>query len=93
MPDLQRVGGISEWLRVATLAEAWGMPVTPHVFHEVSIHLAGAAPNARWIEHVPWWDSLFVEPVRAEDGLLRAPDKPGLGLAFDWNGLDRLRIG
>ncbi len=93
MPDLQRVGGVSEWLRVATLAEAWSVPVTPHVFHEVSIHLAGAAPNTRWIEHVPWWDSLFIEPVLAEDGLLRAPDKPGLGLAFDWNRLERLRIG
>lgn len=92
MPDLQRVGGISEWLRVATLAEAWGAPVTPHVFHEVSIHLAGAAPNTRWIEYVPWWDSLFVEPVTSEAGRLRAPDRPGLGLAFDWDRLDGSRI-
>ena len=60
---LQRVGGVSEWMRVAALADASRLPVTPHVFHEVSVHLASAVPNATLIEHVPWWDRLWVEPL------------------------------
>jgi len=92
MPDLQRVGGISEWLRVAALAQACSTLVTPHVFHEVSIHLASAVPNADWIEYVPWWDPLFIEPVPAVDGMIIAPDRPGLGLQFDWNRLDAMRM-
>ncbi len=92
MPDLQRVGGVSEWLRVATLAGARGVQVTPHVFHEVSIHLASAVGNAGWIEHVPWWDELFIEAIPAVGGSITAPDRPGLGLAFDWDRLDALRV-
>ena len=92
MPDLQRVGGITEWMRVAALADAHRMRVTPHVFHEVSVHLASAATNATWVEHVPWWDRLWTEPLRVLDGTLTAPDRPGLGLAFDWNALDALRL-
>lgn len=92
MPDLQRVGGVSEWMRVAALADASRLPVTPHVFHEVSVHLASAVPNATLIEHVPWWDRLWVEPLPVVDGTLTAPDRPGLGLAFDWDALDALRL-
>ena len=68
------------------------LPVTPHVFHEVSVHLASAVPNATLIEHVPWWDRLWVEPLPVVDGTLTAPDRPGLGLAFDWDALDALRL-
>lgn len=92
MPDLQRVGGVSEWMRVAALADAARLEVTPHVFHEVSVHLMSAIPNGRWLEVVPWWDRLFVEPARLVDGAMTAPDAPGLGLAFDWDALDALRI-
>ena len=92
MPDLQRVGGISEWLKTAALADAHGLRVTPHVFPETSIHLMGAAPNAIFLEHVPWWDRLFVRPLVIESGFAEPTDAPGLGLAFDWDRLEGLRI-
>lgn len=92
MPDLQRVGGISEWMRVAALADAFRMRVTPHVFHEISVHLMTAIPNGFWLEHVPWWNRLFLEPVLVEQGSISASGRPGLGLAFAWEGIDRFRV-
>jgi L-alanine-DL-glutamate epimerase-like enolase superfamily enzyme len=92
MPDLQRVGGVSEWMRVAALADARRVAVTPHVFPEISVHLASAASNVQWIEYVPWWDVLFRAVPALVDGCLAAPDAPGLGLEFDWNSIDPMRI-
>jgi L-alanine-DL-glutamate epimerase-like enolase superfamily enzyme len=92
MPDLQRIGGISEWMKTAALADAFGLRVTPHVFPETSVHLMCATPNGLWLEHVPWWDRLFVEPQRIEGGHATPSDRPGLGLAFDWDALESLRI-
>jgi L-alanine-DL-glutamate epimerase-like enolase superfamily enzyme len=92
MPDLQRVGGVSEWMRVAALAHARRLPVTPHVFHEMSVHLASAVPNCHWLEYVPWWDVLFDESMQLVDGCLIAPDRPGLGLTFAWDRIDALRV-
>jgi L-alanine-DL-glutamate epimerase-like enolase superfamily enzyme len=91
MPDLQRVGGVTEWMKVAAMADAARLPVVPHVFHEISVHMAAAAPNASWLEYVPWWDRLFREPVAIVDGTATPPDRPGLGLEFDWNAIDRFR--
>jgi L-alanine-DL-glutamate epimerase-like enolase superfamily enzyme len=92
MPDLQRAGGISEWLRIAALASASGVLVTPHVFHEIASHLLAAVPDAIWAEHVPWWHVLFKEPVLVTEGTIIPPERPGLGLEFDWDGLERHRV-
>jgi L-alanine-DL-glutamate epimerase-like enolase superfamily enzyme len=93
MADLQRVGGITEWLKVASLAESRAMRITPHVFHEISVHLMSVIPNGFWLEYVPWWDVLFTQPLTLVDGHLTASELPGLGLEFDWNLVDGLRIG
>ena len=92
MPDLQRIGGVSEWMKTAALADAHGLRVTPHVFPETSVHLMCAAPNAIFVEHVAWWDRLFVTPLAILNGMAEPPDTPGLGLAFDWDGLEKLRV-
>ena len=92
MIDLQRVGGISAWMQVAAMASAWGMPVVPHVFHEISIHLLAAVPTALFLEYVPWWEVLFVETPRLVDGGMRPPSGPGLGLVFNTDATERFRI-
>ena len=92
MPDLQRVGGITEWMRVAALADAHGLRVTPHAFHELSVQLMCAVPNGFWLEYVPWWERLFTAPPRLSEGGMRPPPGPGLGLQFDWPALDAWRI-
>lgn len=92
MPDLQRVGGITEWMKVAAMAEARAMRVTPHVFHEISVHLMSALSNGFWLEYMPWWEVLFAQPPALVDGHLQASEHPGLGLAFNWDALERHRL-
>ncbi len=92
MPDIQRVGGITTWLKVATLAEAVGMRVAPHVFTEICIHLLCAIPNGIWPEFSDWWDPLFVDPLRVIDGAVTPPSAPGLGLTFNWDRIERHRV-
>jgi L-alanine-DL-glutamate epimerase-like enolase superfamily enzyme len=83
MPDLQRVGGVTEWMKVATMAEAWHLPVASHVFHEFSAHLVAAIPNGLIVEYMPWWDYLYKEPLQLQNGCLKIPDKPGFGLELN----------
>jgi L-alanine-DL-glutamate epimerase-like enolase superfamily enzyme len=92
MPDLQRVGGVTEWMKVAALAEASGLPVLPHVFAEISVHLVAAAPNGTWLEWVPWWDVLFKDKFKIANGTAVPPDRPGLGIEFDEDAIDRYRV-
>ncbi len=92
MIDLQRVGGISAWMQVAAMASAWGKPVVPHVFPEISIHLLAATPSAPFLEYVPWWEVLFVETPKLVEGGMRPLDSPGLGLAFNSDAIERFRI-
>jgi len=92
MADLQRVGGITEWMKVAALAEAWSIPIVPHVFHEISSHLMAATPNCLHAEYVPWWDLLFEVPVPIVNGTITPPSGPGLGLAFNEAMIDKYRV-
>jgi D-arabinonate dehydratase len=82
-PDVQRVGGVSEWLRAATLAGTAGLPVTPHLAHELHVHLMAAAPNAYWVEFFDWApDDLFAESALVKDGAIAPTERPGFGIAF-----------
>jgi L-alanine-DL-glutamate epimerase-like enolase superfamily enzyme len=92
MPDLQRVGGISEFVKVAHMAAAANVPVSPHLFTEQSLQLCGAIANCHWAEHMPWFEVLYEQPMELEDGCLLIPDRPGLGFTFDMSAVARLRV-
>ncbi len=81
--DLMCVGGVTEWMRVATMAQAWNLPVASHIFHDFSPHLIAAIPNGVFVEYLPWWDVIYQEPHKIMDGHIRIPNKPGLGLELD----------
>ena len=84
MVDLLRVGGITQWMKAAHLAEAYNLPVVTHLAPEVLGHALAAAPNGLYVEHMPWAFPLFEEvPQIDSEGCLVMPDAPGLGLAFD----------
>jgi L-talarate/galactarate dehydratase len=89
MIDLVRVGGITQWLKVAGLAEAFNLPVVSHLIPEVHVHLVGAVPNGLTVEYMPWLMPLFKEVPLMQSGELVMPEKPGLGLEFDRAALDR----
>jgi L-alanine-DL-glutamate epimerase-like enolase superfamily enzyme len=91
MPNLQRVGGITGWRKVAALAEAAGVPIASHVYAEIGVHLMCGVPNGLVLEVLPWWPRLFREPLRIEGGEALAPETPGLGLTLDADVVERHR--
>ena len=54
MPDLERIGGVTGWLRAAALAPAHGIEMSSHLFPEVSAHLLAVTPTCHWLEYVDW---------------------------------------
>ena len=83
MPDAMKIGGVTGWLRAAAIAESAGLPISSHLFPEVSAHLLAASPTCHWLEYVDWADPILREPLRVEDGCAVLPDAPGSGIA--WN--------
>ncbi|MBQ0920962.1 mandelate racemase [Hydrogenophaga aromaticivorans] len=83
MPDAMKIGGVSGWLRAAALAEAAGMPVSSHLFPEVSAHLLAATPTAHWLEYVDWANPVLRSPLRIELGQAVVSDRPGTGIEWD----------
>jgi L-alanine-DL-glutamate epimerase-like enolase superfamily enzyme len=81
--DVMRVGGVTEWMKVAAMAQAWNLPVASHLFHDFSAHLIAAVPNGLIVEYMPWWDDIYRDPPKIEDGCLSISDKPGLGLELN----------
>ena len=91
-PDVTNCGGITTFMKICHLAEAFNLPVTSHGAHDITVHLLGAAPNRSYLEaHGFGLDHYIAEPLRLEDGFAIAPDRPGHGLEFDWKGLEKLR--
>ncbi|MBM2824482.1 MAG: mandelate racemase [Dehalococcoidales bacterium] len=90
--DLQRVGGITEWMKVAVMLEAWNLPISSHLFPDFSVHLLAAAPNGFILEYMPWWDKIYTEPHKVVDGFMEAPKTPGLGLELDPAALKKWRL-
>jgi L-alanine-DL-glutamate epimerase-like enolase superfamily enzyme len=90
--DVARIGGITPWLKVAHLAEAFNVAVCPHFLMELHVGLTAAVPNGRWVEYIPQLDSLTTAGMRIENGRAVPSDQPGLGIAWDWQAIDRLRV-
>ncbi len=80
LPDVTRLGGLTNWLKVAALAEAAHRPVSPHSLPEVGVHLVCGLPGVVSVEYAPWLFSLYQTPPRLEQGRLVPPPLPGLGL-------------
>jgi L-alanine-DL-glutamate epimerase-like enolase superfamily enzyme len=84
MPDLQRMSGPSELVKAARLAEAYNIPVSPHLFPEMSLPLAASIPNATYIEYMPWFEPIYAERLRLNsEGKAIVPIEPGWGFRFD----------
>jgi len=87
--DCARIGGITPWLKVAHLAEAFNVAVCPHFLMELHVSLAGAVPNATWIEHIPQLDAITSSRLVIEDGYALVPTSPGLGIEWDFAAIER----
>ena len=92
MPDACRANGFSETLKIAHLAAAHGLAVSPHVAYEISIQLCGALSNGFLVELMDWMPpDLFEDLPQCKDGAIRIPDRPGHGLALHSKAVEKYR--
>ena len=91
-PDVTNCGGVTAFMKIARLAEAFNLPVTSHGAHDVTLQLLAACPNRSYLEaHGFGLERYIAEPLVLEDGHAVAPERAGHGIAFDWPGLDAIR--
>jgi mandelate racemase len=89
MPDLMRVGGVTGWLRAAAIAGAAGVQMSTHLYPEVAAHLMRVTETAHWLEWQDWANPILAEPFRLENGHLLIPDRPGNGIEWDEDAIER----
>lgn len=85
--DVARIGGITPWLKVAHMAEAFNVTVCPHFLMELHLPLVCAIPNARWLEYIPQLDLITETGMQMDNGMARPSNTPGLGIQWDWNSI------
>jgi len=92
MPDLERIGGVTGWQRAAALALAHDLPMSSHLFPEVSAQLLCVTPTCHWLEYVDWADAILAEPLRIVDGNAIPSSRPGSGLLWNEEAVRRFRL-
>jgi L-alanine-DL-glutamate epimerase-like enolase superfamily enzyme len=91
-PDACRCGGITEWIKIAHLADCHNMQVSPHFVMELHLPLVAAIPNSLFIEYIPSLNPVLTEPLQLIDGCFVPSEQPGLGIPFDWDRLRSFRV-
>jgi len=83
MPDLMRIGGVSAWLKTASIAESFKISVSSHLYPEVSAYLMRVTPTANLLEWTDWANPILTEPYKVVNGYVVVPDKIGTGIDFN----------
>jgi L-alanine-DL-glutamate epimerase-like enolase superfamily enzyme len=93
MPDLLRMGGPTEFLKAAHLAEAFSMPVSNHTYPEMSLALMATIPNGMILEYMPWVSPIYLQQIELDkQGQAIVPDRPGWGFGFDPAAIKRFAV-
>ncbi len=94
--DITRVGGFTEWMKIARLAEGFNLPVAPHFMMELSVHALCAVPNGLILEDLQGGSltdlGILAEPIRVVNGEISPPARPGHGILFDPAALRRYEV-
>jgi mandelate racemase len=93
MPDAMKIGGATGWLRTAVLAGAAGIPLSSHLFPEISAHLLAVSPTRHWLEYVDWATPILEKPLKIEDGYATCPAASGIGISWDVGAVQRYSVG
>ena len=92
MPDLMRIGGVSGWIKTASIAESFGMQVSSHLFPEVSSHLMRITSTAHLLEWTDWAELFLVTPYKIKEGHVVIPEVPGTGIEFKNEILEKYKV-
>lgn len=91
-PDACRCGGITEWLKIAHMAECHNIQVSPHFVMELHLPLVAAIPNGLFVEYIPSLDPILTEPLTLVNGCFQVSESPGLGIAIDWQRVQQYKV-
>lgn len=83
MPDVMKIGGVTGWMRAASLAQVRNVPMSSHIFQEFSLHLMAVTPTAHWLERMDLAGPILANPVLFENGMAQFGNEPGVGI--QWN--------
>jgi D-arabinonate dehydratase len=97
-PDALITGGVTEFMKIAALAQANDLDIAPHGSQYVHIHLVSAIPNGLILEYYrdsvdPMHGKIWKHQLEIRDGYVYAPDRPGVGLEPNWKSLEPYRVG
>jgi mandelate racemase len=92
MPDAQRIGGVTGWMRAAALAQGAGVEMSSHLFPEVSCHLLAATPTCHWLEFVDWAEPILNSPLTVQNGRVTPPERPGIGMTWNEKAVKRFAL-
>ena len=93
MPDVMKIGGVTGWLRAAALGEAHGIRLSNHLFIEISTHLLCATPTADWLEYAEWFNPIIAQPLSIVDGCAVLDERPGSGVEWNEEAVERYLVG
>jgi L-alanine-DL-glutamate epimerase-like enolase superfamily enzyme len=91
-PDACRCEGITEWLKIAHMADCHCMQVSPHFVMELHLPLVAAVPNGLFVEYIPSFDAALRAPLKLEDGYFRPSQEPGLGIDWATDKLEQYKV-
>ncbi len=83
MPDVMKIGGVSGWLKAAAMAQAINIPMSNHLWPELSARLLCCTPTAHWLEYADWWNPILKDPLPIEKGMAIVNSNAGSGI--EWN--------
>lgn len=101
-PDVTKCGGLSEVRKIAWAAYDAGIQIVSHGWNTAvglaaDLHLAAAMPTARYVEYItpsPYIEEIVHQPFQIDaEGMLQIPSAPGLGTAWNWEGIAKLSGG
>ena len=90
--DVTNCGGVTAFIKIAHLAEAFNLPITSHGAHDITVQLLAAVPNRSYLEvHGFGLERFLTHPFDLAEGFATAPERPGHGVEFDWRKLETVR--
>ena len=92
-PDVLRIGGITQVVKLAHLAENYNLRIASHFYKEIDVHVLASIRNGLFLEYFPWLDDLLVNPLKIVDGMAVVPEQPGLGLELKPEAISEYQVG
>jgi mandelate racemase len=92
MLDVMKIGGVTGWLSAIGQIQAAGLPVSSHLFPEISAQLLACSPQAHWLEYQDWAAPILQRPLEVKDGFAIPQKEAGCGIAWDEDAVQRYRV-